>query len=80
MESKCTPFVNCCVAMIDVMEIVIHVGCQQIVTVIEIVFDVAEWVTSMEIESITLADHILIIFTELHPWLFCKYFFLFYFK
>lgn len=53
--------------MIDVMEIVIHVGCQQIVTVIEIVFDMAERVTSMEMESITLADHILIIFTELHP-------------
>jgi hypothetical protein len=42
MESKCTPFVNCCDAMIDVMEIVIHGGCQQIMTVIEIVFDMVE--------------------------------------
>jgi hypothetical protein len=42
MESKCTPFVNCCVAMMDVMEIVIHMGCQQIVTVIETVFDMVE--------------------------------------
>jgi len=58
MESKCTPFVNPCVAVIDVMEIVICVGCQQIVTVIEIVLDMVEWVTSMEMESIALADHI----------------------
>jgi len=42
MESKCTSFVNCCDAMIDVMEIVIYGGCQQIVTVFEIVFDMVE--------------------------------------
>ena len=42
MESKCTPFVNRCIAMIDVMEIVIHVGCQQIATVIEIILDMVE--------------------------------------
>jgi hypothetical protein len=42
MESKCTPFVKCCVAVIDVMENVNHVGCQKIVTVIEIVFDLVE--------------------------------------
>jgi hypothetical protein len=67
MGSKCTPFVYCCVAMIDVMETVIHMGCQHIVTVIEIVFYIVEWVKTMEMESITLADHIFIIFTELHP-------------
>lgn len=63
MESKCTTLVNCCVAMIDVIEIVILMGCQQIVTVIEIEFDMVEWVKTMEMESITLADHIFIIFT-----------------
>jgi hypothetical protein len=42
MESKCTTLVNCCVAMIDVIEIVILMGCQQIVTVIEIEFDMVE--------------------------------------
>jgi hypothetical protein len=49
--------------MIDVIEIVILMGCQQIVTVIEIEFDMVEWVKTMEMESITLADHIFIIFT-----------------
>jgi hypothetical protein len=58
--------------MIDVMEIVIHGGCQQIVTVFEIVFDMVEWNTSLEMETITIADHIYVIFTELHPRLFCK--------
>jgi hypothetical protein len=42
MKSECTLFVNWCVAMIDIMEIVIHVGCQQIVTVIEIIFDMVD--------------------------------------
>ena len=42
MESKYIQFVNCCFAVIDVMETVIRVGCQQIVTVIEIVLDMVE--------------------------------------
>ena len=47
-------------------------GLQADLTVIEIVFDMVEWVTSIELESVTLADHMCIIFTQLHPWLLYK--------
>lgn len=57
------------------MEIVIHVGCQQFVTVIEVIFDMVEWFTSMEMENITLADHICIIFTDLHDCCVSSFFF-----